>query len=128
MPLSDEALAVRGGTLRDPERIRAKVLDAIEDGDGPVLSLWSDDPHEDEHREDLVRRLSVDGDIPHKSLQVGSVGAIRAAVSDFRQDSSSGEPVTHFHAVFSEPVALSQVEAFILAMNTPEPNPTGGKP
>lgn len=129
MPLSPDAMVVRGGSLRDVEAIRAKVLEAVADGDGPVLSVWCDDAVEGESRNELLLRLCSEenGDFPHPRVQAGTFGAMAAAMDDLVQDSSEGEPETHYHAVFGEDVALSQVEAFILALGEPELNPTGGK-
>jgi hypothetical protein len=121
-------LVVRGGILRDPERIRNKVLEAIEDGDGPVLSIWCAEAQLGESREELLLRICREADFPYRKVQVGTFGRMRHAVPDVYQESSSGEPDSHYHVSFTGDVALSQVEAFIAALDEPEPNPTGGKP
>jgi hypothetical protein len=127
--LSDAGMVVRGGSTRDPGVLRGKILEAIADGDGPVLSVWCDDAREGESREALLLRLcsQENGDLPYPRVQVGTAAAVRQAVDELVQYSDEGEPITHYHAVFAPEVASSQVEAFIQALGEPEPNPTGGK-
>lgn len=128
MPLSDEALVVRGGSTRDAEDIQDKVLAAVEDGDGPLLSVWCTDIAPGETRDQALSRLCTEADFPHKKVQVGTLGSVRAAVAGLYQDSSEGEPESHYHVLFTEDVTLSEVEVFISSLGDPEPNPTGGKP
>jgi len=128
MPLSDDAMAIRGGKVRDAGTIRESILKAVAAGAGPVYSVFCADAQNGESREDLMRRICVEAPVVHTKIQVGTTGGLRAVLSDLVQDTSRGQAECHYHAVFADGVPLLQVQAFVDALGEPEPNPTGGRP
>jgi hypothetical protein len=117
-------LVVRGGVQRDPSGVLMRVQEAIEDGDGPVISVsvgTSAGP-----RPDALHRISKIGMIPHKQIQYSTVEALTAAGLQLVPEQGDGEAPNHYHVVFSQPLQLSQAQAFVECFVGPIPNPTGG--
>jgi len=71
-----DAWAVRGGAARDAGTLREKVLEAVEDGDGPVLSVFCAVASRAETPHEMLRRICEDADIPHGQVQVSTVGRL----------------------------------------------------
>lgn len=126
-PLADSAIVLRGGSLRDIQKIGAKVEAAHHRGVGPVLSVWCDESHPGESREQTLMRISLDAGIPHPKIMTSTVGELRARGFEFELDTSDGQSQYHYHVLFELPVRDSQVQAFIETFGMPEPNPTGGR-
>lgn len=124
---SVDALVVRGGSLRDVEKLVSRIERAIESGSGAVLSVWASDVLPGETREATLRRVSQDAGIPHPKLMVTTCGALLAHGFELVSDTSDGQSQYHFHVHFLEPVGHSQVRDFIEVFDQPESNPTGGR-
>ena len=127
MPLHPDALVVRGGTIRDVETLKAKVEDAIEDGDGAVISVFCDVWRTGQHDGATLAQLCAASDVVHTKVQVTTVRRLREHGFEPELAISNGEPETHHHVVLEEPVQESTLRAFIDCFGEPVPNPTGGK-
>jgi len=121
------AWAVRGGAVRDALILRGLVLEAVEDGDGPVLSIFCAAASTGEASHETLRRICEDADIPHGQVQVSSVGRLVEAGFEVKLAVDDGESELHHHVLFALPVTESQVQAFIDCFGQAVPNPTGGK-
>ncbi len=124
--LSDDAIVVRGGSTTDPDAVLSKVQDAIEDGDGPVLSVYCAELA-DRDKSAAVLAACVGGDLPHSQVLVTTAGQLRAAGFELRADNEVDPPSCHHDVLFGNDPTLETVGAFIACFDGPIPNPTGGK-
>lgn len=127
VPLHPDAHVVRGGTIRSAAVLLEKVREAIEDGDGPVVSVFCDVDRSDDSAGLTLTELSTESDIPHSKLQVSTVGRLSAGGFALTLDVSNGQPRTHHHVTIGEPVEESTLVRFIECFDEPILNPTGGK-
>lgn len=104
-----------------------KVNDAIEDGDGAVLSVFVAAPLPGELWDDVVRRICVEADVPHSKIQVSTVARLREADFVVVHAVGDGEAACHHHVHFAVPMTESQAACFIECFDEPILNPTGGK-
>jgi hypothetical protein len=126
MPLHPDALVVRGGKVRDVETLKEKVDEAIEDGDGPVISVSCDVKRTDTEGMSL-HELCAESEVPYTKVQVTTVARLREQGFEPILDISDGQRFTHHHVVLEEPVQESRLQAFINCFDEPVANPTGGK-
>lgn len=126
MALHPEALVVRGGTVRDVDTLKTKVEEAVEDGDGPVISVFCDIECTDTQAVSL-EQLCADSGVVHTKVQVTTASRLRARGFEPILEVSNGEPFTHHHVVLTEPVQESELQAFIDCFDEPIANPVGGK-
>lgn len=106
--------------------MKGKVEEAIEDGDGPVISVFCDVDCTDTQAMDL-QELCAESGVVHTKVQVTTVSRLRARGFDPILEVSNGEPFTHHHVVLAEPVQESTLQAFIDCFDEPIANPAGGK-
>ena len=123
--ISDDAVVVRGGSVREVSRVLAKIMDAIGDGDGPVLSVYCLEP-EGESTADVVPRLCRLADVQYGKIQISTVGALRSAGLQLVHSVADGEPDCHYHVDFGDDVDELRVEAFIKCLQEPIVNPAKG--
>jgi hypothetical protein len=123
----EDGLVIRGGQSREPSSVVRNVEGALEDGDGPVLSVYVGWPEGDENDTDVIRRVCEEAGIPHGVVQVGRTSRLQEAGLRLIHEVADGEPNCHHHVYFDTPVAESQAAAFIDCLDEPIPNPTGGK-
>lgn len=126
MALHPDALVVRGGTVRDVDTLRSKIEDAIEDGDGAVISVFCDVKRTDTEAMSL-RELCAESEIVHTKVQVTTVSRLQAQGFEPILDISNEQRFTHHHVVLDEPVQESALQAFIDCFDEPVANPAGGK-
>ena len=84
MALHLDAVVVRGGTVRDVATLKTKVEEAIEDGDGPVISVFCDVTRTDTEAMDL-HELCAESDVVHTKVQVTTVSRRSASNQDARE-------------------------------------------
>ena len=126
MALHPDALVIRGGKVRDVETLREKVDEAIEDGDGAVVSVYCDLNRTDTDEMTLAE-LCAASEIKHSKVQVTTVARLQAAGFEPILDTSDGQLFTHHHVALEEPVQESTLRAFIDCFDEPIANPAGGK-
>jgi hypothetical protein len=117
---------IRGGVARDVAAIARKIEQAIDRGEGAVLSVFIDSRHEGESHDAAVTRISREADVRYGQIQVSTLGKIEEAGLRVEHDVLDGEPPSHHHVHFDVPVAESQVRAFISCFDEPVPNPGRG--
>jgi hypothetical protein len=123
-----DALVVRGGSSRYADAVREKVLAAVEDGDGPVLSVYVDHPRPAESPGECLARICAQAQIPHRQVQVSTVAQLIGAGFTVVRAVSEGEPSSHPHVHFGDrPMLEQRVQDFIECFAEPVANPTGGK-
>jgi hypothetical protein len=127
VPVSRSAIVVRGGTNRDPAILREHLFDAIDDGDGAVISVYVGEAEPSESIEQAVARICIIADIPHGQVQVSDRLTLESLGFTIVLDVDEGEPENHHHVVFREPLDDSQIQGFMDAFGEPIPNPIGGK-
>lgn len=126
MPLHPDALVVRGGTVRDVATLKTKVDEAIEDGDGAVISVFCDVNRTDTEAMTLAQ-LCAESEVIHAKVQLTTVARLQAQGFEPILDISNGQRLTHHHVVLAEPVQESTLQAFIDCFDEPVANPAGGK-
>lgn len=127
MALHSDALVVRAGTVRDVATLMAKVDDAIEDGDGAVISVFCDVKRTDDCEGMSLYELCAETEVIHGKVQVTTVARLREQGFEPILDISDGQQFTHHHVVVQEPVQESDLQRFIDCFDEPIANPTGGK-
>lgn len=126
MALHPDALVVRAGKVRDIETLKTKVDEAIEDGDGAVISVFCDVRRTDSDAMSLYE-LCAESEVVHTKVQVTTVSRLRAQGFEPILDISNGQRFTHHHIVLTEPVQESSLQAFIDCFDEAIANPAGGK-
>lgn len=121
--LADDAVVVRGGVNRNPLNVGQMVQDNLDDGDGPVLSVFVIEPGPGEPREGAVARACHDGSIRHNKVQVALLGDLRAAGFAVADERADDEAYCHYHVHFEVPVTQSRVLQWIELFSEPIPNP-----
>lgn len=111
---------------RDVEALKSKVEQAIEDGDGAVISIFCDTTRTDTEAMSLHELCAV-SEVVHSKVQVTTVSRLRKQGFEPILDISDGQRFTHHHVELTEPVQESTLQAFIDCFDEPEANPTGGK-
>lgn len=112
--------------MNDIDAVLDAVLNAQEDGEGPVLSVYVGTAAQDEDQDSLTHRLCRDADVPHKQVRRTTVQDLLDAGFKLEHSVSEGEPDCHFHVVFPENLSSLEIEKFIECFEPPVPNPTGG--
>lgn len=108
--------------------LKTKVEMAIEDGDGAVLSVFCDVSRTvHEHPGMSLVELCIVSDVIHSKVQVSTVCRLEEAGFQLEADITDGQPHTHHHVLFEEPVQESTLSAFIQCFDEPIPTPSGGK-
>ena len=123
--IADDAVVVRGGSVREASRVLAKIMDAIGDGDGPVLSVYCLEP-EGRSTAEVVRRICELADVRYGKVQISTAGALRSAGLELVHSVADGEPECHYHVDFGDDVDELRVEAFIKCLQEPIVNPAKG--
>ena len=126
MPLHPDAFVIRGGKVREPQTLYRKVMEAIEDGDGAVISVFCDITRSDQAAGMSLAELCAASSVVHSTVQVSTVSRLEAAGFELASDVSDGQPFTHHHVVLKEPVEESALAVLIGCFDEPVPNPTGG--
>ncbi len=126
MTLHPDALVVRAGKVRDVETLKTKVEEAIEDGDGAVISVFCD-VKRTETEGMTLSALCAESEVVHTKVQVTTVARLRAQGFEPILDISNGQRFTHHHVALAEPVQESTLQAFIDCFDEPVANRTGGK-
>jgi len=127
MPLHSDALVIRAGKVRDVETLTEKVNEAIEDGDGAVISVFCDVRRTDATDGMTLNELCAESEVVHSKVQVTTVGLLRDQGFEPILDVSNGQRFTHHHVVLAEPVQGSTLQTFINCFGEPVANPAGGK-
>lgn len=112
-----------GGSLRDPEEVLERVLDAIDEDGQPVISVRWADAKPDESQEQYLERVAREGRLPHGKIQTTSRGTLIARGFDFIEDASEDQPPHHYHVIFPQVPELADAEKFVSAFSEPFPNP-----
>jgi hypothetical protein len=107
MTLHPDALVVRGGTVRDVATLKTKVDEAIEDGDGAVISVFCDAKRTDTVAMTLAE-LCAESEVIHTKVQVTTVARLQAEGFEPILDVSNGQRFTHHHVVLDETGARIQ--------------------
>lgn len=118
---------MRGGILRDPEKLLTKAQKAAAHGFGHVISVHCDVDCTDDGPGLTVEELCEISDIPHSKIQLTTVNRLAAVGVELELDVSDGQPFTHHNAKLPEPVGESAAKAFIDCFDMPIPKPGGGK-
>src|ERR1700677_1024023 len=113
MALHPEALVVRGGMARDVGTLKTKVEEAIEDGDGAVISVFCDSKRSATDPGMSLHELCAESEVVHTKVQVTTVSRLREQGFEPILDVSNGQRFTHHHIGLAEPVQESQLAAFI---------------
>ena len=79
MSLHPETMVIRGGTIRDPSTLKRKVEMAIEDGDGPVISVVCDNDRTGQSDGMSLEALCRASDVVHTKVQVTTVARLARA-------------------------------------------------
>lgn len=127
MDLSPDSLAVRGGSNREVHSLVEKLEEAVEDGYGPILSVFCGNPAGGESQEETMHRICTEAGLPHPKIQVAHTRDLSALGLVLEWDTSDGQARNHFNVRFHLPVEESQVHGFISCFDGPMPNPTGGR-
>lgn len=122
MFLHDDSLVVRGGTP-DDERWLDSILDAIDEGQEPVLSVFCDRRAEGEDMLKTIFRIASTADIPHGKVSATTVGKIINLGLKLEYDASNGQSENHFHIVFPAEPSIMEVRELIGVFSEPFPNP-----
>lgn len=101
-----------------------KVIDNINDGEGPRLSVYCVEQDSSTLAKDVLRACT-EGDIPHGQVQVGNVGRLLAAGFGIEHDPSNGQAECHYNVTFSSEPEITDAEAFIACFDEPISNPRG---
>lgn len=121
--LSDDSPVARGGISRDPTSLLQQLQDNIDDGDGPVLSVFIVEPNAERSAEQALVQACHDGPVMHGQVQVSSLGRLRSAGFLVVQEGNEGESYCHHHVYFEEPVTYSRAREWIECFDLPIPNP-----
>ena len=127
MPLSADAIVVRGGTEMTVERVTYLLEEAVADGDGAVISVYAEDAEPGEDLAVTLERISRTADLPHRQIQISALSRLVTNGLDVVPAIDAGEASNHHHVVFDYPIDTVQVAAFVEAWDGPVLNPTGGK-
>ncbi|RHW25456.1 hypothetical protein D0Z08_19715 [Nocardioides immobilis] len=103
--------------------VQRQLLDAIEDGYGPVLSVFLDDPRRDETVEQVILRVCRGAGILNGKIQISSVGTLVEAGFELVHDDSDGMHETHHDVVFPNTTDIQWCQAFVDSFSEPRPNP-----
>ena len=114
-------------TTQTIERVTRLLEDAIEDGDGPVLSVFAEPKAPGESVESVTERICRTADLPHSRILVSSAPRLASAQLHIVRSIDDGEAVNHHHVVFREPLDPVQIQAYVQCWDAPRPNPTSGK-
>jgi hypothetical protein len=125
--LGPDALVVRGGAQLILDLLIEQIEDAVDEGDGPVLSVFCAEPLDNEDEETSVERICTVAGIPHGKVFVTRHERLANLGITLERDTSDGQAPNHYHARFDLPVGTSQVQDFIACFDGPIPNPTGGR-
>ena len=90
MALYPDALVVRAGKVRDVETLKTKVEEAIEDGDGPVISVFCDVRRTETETMSLYE-LCAESEVVHTKVQVTTVARLQAQGFEPILDISNGQ-------------------------------------
>lgn len=112
---------------REVDVLKEKVNDAIEDGDGAVISVFCDTKRTDDDEGMSLYELCAESGIPHRKVQVTTVSRLQEEGFELILDTSGEQQITHHHVGVPEPVQESRLQAFIDCFDEPVANPTGGK-
>lgn len=112
--------------MRDVATLKTKVEEAIEDGDGAVISIFCDVNRTDTEAMTLAE-LCAESEIIHTKVQVTTVSRLREQGFELILDISDGQRFTHHHVELVEPVQESTLQTFIDCFDEPVANPAGGK-
>lgn len=122
MNLEDDALVLRGG-IPDENRWLQAVLDALDEGSQPVLSVFANNYDTGENETQLIRRIAMNADIKHGKVAVTTAGRIRALGLRLEHDPTQGQSENHFHVVFATAPSKIMVRDLIRIFSVPFPNP-----
>ena len=125
--LPDDAVVVRGGLFPNAEDVLDLILDALDDGDGPVLSVFAADPAAHGSVNSAISAACRGGQVPHRKVRVTQAGALRRLGFKLVQDSSDGQAECHYHVVFSGDPTIVEVQAFVDCFGDPIFNPAKGE-
>lgn len=126
MILDLAAPVVRGGMM-SADNLAEAILDAIYEGTGPVLSVYSFNFAPNETVGQLLVRISTASGIPHKKIRVSSVSKIQALGLQIVHDDSNDQAPCHYHIVFPDEPTSLEIEKLVSVFDDPIENPTGGK-
>lgn len=107
------------------EGLLESVEDAIDDGAGPVLSVYIGNARDGESREGLRLRLCLEADVPHRQIRETTVGRLSAAGITLVHSVAEGEPLCHFHILFAGIPSIVDLETLVNCFDSPIPNPAG---
>lgn len=123
MPDEPEPFVIRGGEFKTAELILDVVKESYEDGDGAVASVYVGTVEADETYEDALRRVSLEGDVPHGKIRVASLVSLVKMGFAVDPDQSDGQPPCHHNVVFSDPPTLDEAKLFVSCFAAPIRNP-----
>jgi hypothetical protein len=120
--LDDDDIVIRGGLFPTADDVLTAVTDAFDDGFGAVLSVQVAHRRGGETEDEAVARVCRLAKVPNGKVRLARAGPLSA---DFpmTQDSTDGQPETHFHVHFPEPPSSVDAQRFVDHFGTPIPNP-----
>lgn len=124
--LRPDALVVRGGIQRDPEKLVSKIRTQIERGEEPDVSVWAHNPKPGESRAQTILRIVEEAEVPHPKVQVASHQEMIDAGLTLILDTSNGQAGCHYNVTLGLQVDTEKAGAFISCFAEPEPKPTRG--
>jgi hypothetical protein len=114
---------VRGGQFPTAEDVLIAVQDSYEDGEGAVASVYVGRQVPGEDLAQALRRICLEGRIPHGKIRVALESDLVEAGFVLVQDSSDGQPDCHHNVVFTEPPNIEQARLFLERFGEPMRNP-----
>jgi hypothetical protein len=123
MTLHPAAMVVRAGVVRDVETLKEKVEDAIDEGDGPTISVFCDVDRSEDDAGLSFEELCAVSEIPNGKVQLSTGARLEEAGFRLVLDTSDDQARTHYNVIVAEPVQESELLRFIECFDEPIPNP-----
>lgn len=112
--------------MRDSAAIEQKIEDAIDDGDGPVLSVFCQQVDQ-RGVAAAVERACREGAIRNGKIQVARVSTLLDVGAVLVHTAGQGEPECHYHVNFEKMTSDTRATMFLGCFAEPEPNPWEGR-
>lgn len=122
MLLRGDSLIIRGG-LPDAERWLDSILDAVDEGQKPVLSVFGENRQGSEDILDTIYRIVSTAKIPHSKVAATTPSKVLQLGLNLEHDASNGQSENHFHIVFPAEPSIIEVRALIEVFSEPFQNP-----
>ncbi|WP_442315702.1 hypothetical protein [Yaniella sp.] len=121
MYLDDSSPVIRGG-IPDESRWLDAMLDAIEQENQPILSVFSENLQKAENIQTLTLRIIRVARIRHGKIAIARAGEIRTLGLDLEHDPSNGQSRNRFHIVFPKEPRILEIRELVAIFSQPFPN------